>query len=197
MPRYELPLLISGGQTGVDRAALDFAMAAGIPCTGWCPAGRRAEDGCIPDRYQLKEASSENYQQRTRLNVKDADATLIFTGSGQSRGTALTAECCHALRRPFMVVDVAAIIFARGEQKRQTDAVNLSEHASKTLNPEKFLTWLHRVKPEVLNIAGPRASECPEAAEIVFAFLSSILMPSGIAPPAWPRSRPFTPDLPL
>ena len=193
-------MLISGGQTGVDRAALDFAMTAGIPCAGWCPAGRRAEDGRIPDRYQLKEASSATYQQRTRLNVKDADATLIFTAPVQSRGTALTAECCHALRRPFMVVDIAAGYITRNgqnPQEEQTDATNLSEPVKKVMKPEKILAWLHLVKPSILNIAGPRASECPEAAEIVVSFLSTLLTRSDRTAPAWPPPRPFTPDLPL
>ncbi len=62
--------IVSGGQTGADRAALDFAIAHGIPQGGWCPKGRKAEDGPIPDRYQLKETPSDNYAQRTEWNVR-------------------------------------------------------------------------------------------------------------------------------
>jgi hypothetical protein len=68
--------LVSGGQTGVDRAALDVALKLGIPCGGWCPRGRQAEDGVIPARYPLAETPSEGYSERTRWNVRDADATL-------------------------------------------------------------------------------------------------------------------------
>ena len=70
--------LISGGQTGVDRAALDAALAAGLPIGGWCPKGRLAEDGVIPLRYPLQETPSQQYAQRTRWNVRDADGTLIL-----------------------------------------------------------------------------------------------------------------------
>ena len=71
--------IISGGQTGVDRAALDVALDAGLPCGGWCPRGRRAEDGPIVAQYPLMETDSPDYQMRTRRNVEDADATLILT----------------------------------------------------------------------------------------------------------------------
>src|SRR5436305_1193025 len=82
--------IFSGGQTGVDRAALDVALELGIPCSGWCPRGRRAEDGTIPPRYPLQETRSLAYPVRTRWNVRDSDGTLILTRGRPDRGTALT-----------------------------------------------------------------------------------------------------------
>lgn len=74
--------VISGGQTGVDRAALDVALELGLPCGGWCPAGRRAEDGPIPARYPLTETAGADYVERTRRNVVEADATLVLCHGG-------------------------------------------------------------------------------------------------------------------
>jgi len=85
--------LISGGQTGVDRAALDVALALGLAVDGWCPKDRRAEDGVIPARYPLVETPERNYQVRTRRNVEDADGTLILNLGKLDGGTALTGPC--------------------------------------------------------------------------------------------------------
>lgn len=84
--------IISGGQTGVDRAALDAALQLGIPCGGWCPKGRKAKDGPIPDRYPLKETESGSYPVRTEMNVRDSDGTLILTWGRPTGGTALTVR---------------------------------------------------------------------------------------------------------
>ena len=84
--------IISGGQTGVDRAALDWAMKYGIQHGGWCPAGRRAEDGAIPERYSLQETPARQYQQRTRWNVRDSDATLIISLSTELTAGSLATE---------------------------------------------------------------------------------------------------------
>jgi Circularly permutated YpsA SLOG family len=84
--------IISGGQTGVDRAALDVALELGIPCGGWCPKGRRAEDGAIPDKYPVEENDSPEYPPRTARNVRAADGTLILTRGTPDRGTALTVR---------------------------------------------------------------------------------------------------------
>src|SRR5437588_11049303 len=102
-----LQRIISGGQTGVDRAALDVALELGIPCGGWCPRGRRAEDGPIPEKYPLKETSTKEYPQRTEQNVCDADGTLILTRGQPDRGTALTAKLANRHRKPLYVVDLA------------------------------------------------------------------------------------------
>lgn len=88
--------LLSGGQTGVDRAALDAALALGIPCGGWCPQGRRAEDGQIPARYPLTETGSPGYRERTYLNVRDSDGTLILARGALSGGTTLTRRVARA-----------------------------------------------------------------------------------------------------
>ncbi len=197
-------MLISGGQTGVDRAALDFALQTGIPCSGWCPSGRRAEDGAIPAHFPMREASSAAYQHRTRLNVKDSDATLIFSDGCPSRGTALTIDCCYLLRKPFLVVSISdykqnmpadqpAVTTATVEQN-QPAALTLQQ--PEQISNGQILAWLQHVKPEILNIAGPRASECQFAAITVIALLEQLIEPSSAPKPVWPPARPFTPDLP-
>ncbi len=196
-------MLISGGQTGVDRAALDFALQSGIPCSGWCPAGRRAEDGVIPAEYLLIEAGSALYQHRTRLNVRDSDATMIITGDCRSRGTSLTLDCCHKLKKPFLIVSI--------DGELQTVDQVLSPAVSEAIRPEKMpsrfqfkpepfdaeraRSWLHRVKPAILNLAGPRASECPAAGPVVAKLLEQLITPSDMPRPEWPPRRPFTPEL--
>src|SRR5947209_20410690 len=100
--------IVSGGQTGVDRAALDVALALGIPCGGWCPRGRRAEDGPIPERYPLVETPTDEYPERTERNVCDSDGTLILTRGQPDRGTALTARLANRHKKPLYVVDLAA-----------------------------------------------------------------------------------------
>jgi hypothetical protein len=133
-----LAKIISGGQTGVDRAALDVALELGVPCGGWCPRGRRAEDGPIDGRYPLEETPSAFYPVRTRWNVRDADATLILTRGQPDRGTALTREVAGRLRRPLLVVDV----------KQEVDVVAIRR-------------WLEENAIAVLNVAGPRESSQP------------------------------------
>ena len=95
--------IVSGGQTGADRAALDFAIAHGIAHGGWCPRGRLAEDGPIPSRYQLRETPSRKYAQRTEWNVRDSDATALFTLAPQMQGgTALTPDVAERLGKPWL-----------------------------------------------------------------------------------------------
>src|SRR5204862_1053873 len=84
--------VVSGGQTGVDRAALDVALGLGLPCGGWCPKGRRAEDGPLPERYPLRETPWSGYPQRTQWNVRDSDGTLVLLNGEPDRGTRLTIE---------------------------------------------------------------------------------------------------------
>src|SRR5512134_3746342 len=99
--------VVSGGQTGVDRAALDAALALGLPCGGWCPRGRRAEDGAIPLHYPLRETPTARYPQRTEWNVRDSDGTLILTRGRPRGGTAYTISVARRLGRPLLVVDLA------------------------------------------------------------------------------------------
>lgn len=139
-----LKKIISGGQTGVDRAALDFAIAHGIVHGGWCPSGRRAEDGIIPAKYSLRETPETDPARRTEWNVRDADGTVIFSISAMlSGGSRLTGELARRGGKPWLHL------------ARERDAA-----AAAALLPE-FVSR-HRIR--VLNIAGPRHSEEPEAA---------------------------------
>src|SRR2546426_6950977 len=98
--------VISGGQTGVDRAALDVALELGVPAGGWCPKGRKAEDGSLAPCYPLTETPSEEYWQRTEWNVRDSDGTLVLTRGAPTEGTAYTIEVAKKLGRPCLVLDL-------------------------------------------------------------------------------------------
>jgi len=128
--------IVSGGQTGVDRGALDAAMALGIPHGGWCPKGRLAEDGTIPPIYQLTETDSPQYAERTERNVLDSDATLILCRECLSGGTELTLRLAERHKRPHRVVDLS-------------DPSPLG----------RLRRWLSKVCPATLNVAGPRESQ--------------------------------------
>jgi hypothetical protein len=146
--------IISGGQTGVDRAALDVAMELGIECGGWCPKGRRAEGRPIPKRYPLKETPSTAYPQRTKRNVLDSDATLILTLRQHQRGgTALTIRLAHSLKKPYKVVKLNG-----------------------TTDVEGVRSWLERKKIRILNVAGPRESENPGIHSMACDFLRQLLI---------------------
>ena len=100
--------IVSGGQTGVDRAALDVALELGVACGGWCPKGRRAEDGTIAERYPLTETSTRAYPERTRRNVLDSDGTLILARGRPTGGTALTIKIAAETGKPCFIVDLSA-----------------------------------------------------------------------------------------
>jgi hypothetical protein len=101
--------IIAGGQTGVDRLALSWAIRNGVPHGGWCPKGRRAEDGRIPLRYRLTETRTSYYGERTRLNVRDSDGTVIITkASGLAGGSKLTASVAKALGKPLLVLNACS-----------------------------------------------------------------------------------------
>jgi hypothetical protein len=170
MQRFPIKLIISGGQTGVDRAALDFAIAAEIPCAGWCPAGRRAEDGCIPEKYPLKETSGRQYPQRTRKNVKDSDATLILYFKELSGGTLLTRENAEKYFKPWFCYDLG------------------------TMEPiDALIAWLFAKNPAILNIAGPRESENLGIHGLGIQVLEKVLMPfKGYKIKCWPPKKPKT-----
>jgi hypothetical protein len=144
--------IISGGQTGVDRAALDVAIALGVPHGGWCPRGRLAEDGRIADRYLLRETDSSEYAVRTEQNVLDADATLILYRSRLSGGTELTLRLVRQHGRPHLVVDLDAPI-----------------------PPAEVRQWLQSERVETLNVAGPRESQSPGIGAMAREFLQSVL----------------------
>ncbi|MDJ0862258.1 MAG: putative molybdenum carrier protein [Gammaproteobacteria bacterium] len=134
----DLAKIVSGGQTGVDRAALDAALALSIPCGGWCPKGRRAEDGRIPVRYPLQETDSPHYPARTALNVAESDGTLILTRGKPRGGTALTAALARQKGKACLVIKL--------------------EDGLHTWAAER---WLERNAIAVLNVAGPRESQHP------------------------------------
>ena len=104
-----LARIVSGGQTGVDRGALDAALAATFPCGGWCPEGRMAEDGAIPPHYPLTELPGAEYKQRTKRNVMDSDGTLVIYFGELSGGTERTVCHCEQLRKPVPLVDGGAL----------------------------------------------------------------------------------------
>ena len=139
--------IVSGGQTGADRGALDAALAAGVPCGGWCPRGRRAEDGTIPARYPLRETPTAEYPQRTAWNVRDSDGTVILHHGKVDRGTALTERLCRRQRRPVLLLDV------------------------RTARPSDLAAWIGEQEIARLNVAGPRESRAPGLQAAVAAFL--------------------------
>lgn len=145
-------MIVSGGQTGVDRGALDAAIALGIPHRGWCPKGRKAEDGVIPGRYNMQEMPDRHYWKRTERNVLDSDATLVFPGNGGSKGTALTIRIARKKGRPILVMPL-----------EDTDA-------EKTVR-----AWLTAENIRVLNVAGPRESGCPGIGLQCAAFMKKLL----------------------
>jgi len=145
--------VVSGGQTGVDRAALDVAREQGIPCGGWCPKGRRAEDGTILPHYPVIETPSVDYAQRTEWNVRDADGTLVLTRGPATGGTALTLEIAHRLRKPYLVLDL-------GEEP----------------SPAAVQGWADQNRITTLNIAGPRESTAPGIYEQARQFLHTALL---------------------
>jgi hypothetical protein len=143
--------IFSGGQTGADRAALDWACHKSIPHGGWCPKGRLAADGPLPLRYQLRETESTGYRQRTKLNVRDSDATLIFNIGELDGGTLQTVLFAQTLKKPYCVF--------------QLDLVALEETAS------ELFGWLARTRLLKLNVAGPREEKRPGIYARVFSVL--------------------------
>ncbi|MEE8185195.1 MAG: putative molybdenum carrier protein [Thermodesulfobacteriota bacterium] len=149
---HHIKKVLSGGQTGVDRAALDIAMEMGLTCGGWCPKWRKAEDGIIPERYPLKETASDVYSQRTEWNVRDSDGTLIITYGKPSGGTALTIRFASEMDKPCLVLDPVG-----------NDSL------------QNFHEWVKRYRISTLNIAGPRETTMPGIYEKAMDFLRKIL----------------------
>ncbi len=147
-----LKKIVSGGQTGVDRAALDVALQLGIPCGGWCPKGRLAEDGEIPARYPLQETPSSKYPVRTDWNIRDSDATMILNLGELEGGTALTGILASGYGSPCIVLDL------------ETDQ-----------DMEQLFAWLKENTVSTLNIAGPRASKRPDAHRLAVELLQHLI----------------------
>jgi hypothetical protein len=149
--------IVSGGQTGADRGGLDAAIELGIEQGGWCPKGRKAEDGIIPPAYYLDQTKSSDYRVRTEANVQDSDATLIFTFGKLDGGSLLTAECATKHGKPWMHIDLAG--------KEPTTALH-----------EAF-DWVQLLSKEslTLNVAGQRESKAPGIHSAVRRIMISLL----------------------
>ena len=146
--------IISGGQTGVDQAALDAAMALGLAYGGWLPAGRRTENGPLSRRYaHMQVLATDSYPERTRKNIEAADATLIVSRGHLTGGSALTAKIAGEMHKPCLHIDLEQVpeAAARGEE------------------------WLTLHRPEILNIAGPRASSDEEIYDRAYDLILHIL----------------------
>ncbi|MGI9257728.1 MAG: putative molybdenum carrier protein [Gammaproteobacteria bacterium] len=147
--------IVSGGQTGVDQGALSAALDAHNRCGGWCPAGRRSEDGPIPARYPVKELEGSDYKARTRQNVTDSDGTAIIYFETLEGGTALTVTYCREERKPFVLIDTASLSVDRAVADLQTF---VREHDIR-----------------VLNVAGPRRSKWSNAYDEAYGLVAALL----------------------
>ena len=149
-----LDKIVSGGQTGADRAGLDAAMDAGIPVGGYCLKGRLAEDGTVPDRYPLTELAKSGYPARTEKNVVESDGTLILNIGKLTGGTKLTAECAKKHSKPFLIIQIDG----------QPSA-------------ESVINWIREKNIRVLNVAGPRESKYPGLQARAVEFLRGVFSP--------------------
>lgn len=150
-----LKKIVSGGQTGVDRGALDAALAGGFPCGGWCPEGRLAEDGAIADGYPMAVLCGAGYEERTLRNVLDSDGTAILHQGILEGGTRRTAEHCARHGKPHLLIDASAC---------------LPDGAA-----AEIAAFVERERVSVLNVAGPRASKWPGARDYAFAVVTRLL----------------------
>jgi hypothetical protein len=146
-----LKKIVSGGQTGADRAGLDAAMEAGLPVGGFCPKGRLAEDGTVPDVYPLVELTKGGYPARTEKNVVESDGTLILNIGKVTGGTKLTVECARKYSKPFLLAQLDIGV--------EADAVR---------------NWIALNNIGVLNVAGPRESKYPGLHAAALEFLRQV-----------------------
>jgi Circularly permutated YpsA SLOG family len=144
--------VISGGQTGVDRAALDAPLELAVPCGGWCPRGRKAEDGILAAHYPLAETATEAYSERTERNVLESDGTLALVRGRPSGGTGLTIDLARQHGKPCLVVDMA-----------------------RAISPRIIQDWINENQIQVLNVAGPRESQAPGIYDQARALIRRIL----------------------
>jgi hypothetical protein len=148
--------IVSGGQTGVDRGALDAALAVEFPCGGWVTWDRMAEDGVIADRYPLVPLPRGGYRQRTRLNVSDSDGTAILYNESLKGGTRLTRNLCALLKRPYIVI-------------------NAIETPDPLAAAEAVVKFVEENRIKVLNVAGPRLSGWVEGYRFAFGLVGQVI----------------------
>jgi len=156
--------IVSGGQTGADRTALDFAIDHSLPHEGWCPRDRLAEDGPLADHYNLRETPSRKYSQRTKWNVRDSDATVVFTISREATGgSGLTLRVAQNLGKP--------VLHLAREGHSPAGTAEAIRTAADELN--KFI---ESCEVYHLNVAGPRASQSPRIANFVWSVLAAAMV---------------------
>ncbi len=176
--------IISGGQTGVDRAALDVAITLGFPHGGWIPAGRWAEDGRIHKHYNLQETPSSETAQRTEWNVRDSDATLIISNGALQGGTLLTLELAIKYNNSCLHIELSVVT--------ENEGIKL------------IADWLESKDCKILNVAGPRSSEDSEIYRQTYELLMGIFAPAhwsarltlhkGASPLSFSQVKPCTPS---
>jgi hypothetical protein len=150
-----LTKIISGGQTGVDRGALDAALAVGFPCGGWCPADRKAEDGPIPERYPMSLLTERGDRLRTLKNVQTSDGTAILFNQTLSGGTKLTRDTCIREKKPFIVLDATQITVERAVRA--------------------VLRSIEENEISTLNVAGPRLSGWADGYQFALAVIVGVI----------------------
>lgn len=160
--------IVSGGQTGADRGGLDAARKLGIPHGGWCPKGRRAEDGAIPAGYRLKETRTSRYAERTERNVRFSDGTVVFTRGRPMGGSALTVRLARQHRKPLLRIDL----------KKHTDR----EAAA------KLREWMTEHAVAVVNVAGSRESRAPGIGRRVLRIVQTAMRATSPGSGPTPRS---------
>ncbi len=153
MTEFKNIKIISGGQTGVDRAALDFALGHGINCGGWCPKGRLAEDGPILLRYPLDETKSSSYKVRTEKNISESNATIIIYDNKFDAGTGLTLNLCKKLGKPYLIFKLTEVY-----------------------DNYSFANWMKTNNIQILNIAGPREGSALGIYKKTLLFLEKIFL---------------------